>query len=77
MLSIFEGRGGRAGRRVASIAYSLIALILLVRFVYGGTRHKAHHMKGAGDDVHPSEWDRRIGSPLDHVIHAIEQTQSL
>ena len=47
-----------------SLAFSLITLILLVRFVCMAERRtNAPNEWRAGDDVRASERDRRIGSP--------------
>jgi len=59
-----EGPRARRGERVASLAFSLITLILLVRFVCMAERRtNAPNEWRAGDDVRASERDRRIGSP--------------
>ena len=51
-----EGPRARRGERVASLAFSLITLILLVRFVCMAERGtNAPHEWRAGDDVRSSE----------------------
>ena len=59
-----EGPRARRGERVASLAFSLITMILLVRFVCMAERRtNAPNEWRAGDDVRASERDRRIDSP--------------